>query len=86
MTGKGGLCCAGLLARYQQDVLVLESRDLPGGVAHSFEIKGFQFDSCPSLLSGFQLKGPQANPLGQGLSWYLELINVAVFGICSSNC
>ncbi|KAF8405825.1 hypothetical protein HHK36_007902 [Tetracentron sinense] len=53
-SGIGGLCCAGLLARYQQDVLVLESHDLPGGAAHSFEIKGYKFDSGPSLFSGFQ--------------------------------
>ncbi|CAK9158479.1 unnamed protein product [Ilex paraguariensis] len=66
-SGIGGLCCAGLLARYQQDVLVLESHDLPGGAAHSFEIKGFKFDSGPSLFSGFQSRGPQANPLGQVL-------------------
>lgn len=64
-SGIGGLCCAGLLARYQQDVLVLESHDLPGGAAHSFDIKGFKFDSGPSLFSGFQSRGPQANPLAQ---------------------
>ncbi|KAF9684948.1 hypothetical protein SADUNF_Sadunf03G0003400 [Salix dunnii] len=66
-SGIGGLCCAGLLARYQQDVLVLESHDLPGGAAHSFEIKGYKFDSGPSLFSGFQSRGPQANPLAQVL-------------------
>ena len=64
-SGIGGLCCAGLLARYGQDVLVLESHDLPGGAAHSFEIKGYKFDSGPSLFSGFQSRGPQANPLAQ---------------------
>ncbi|RWW48624.1 hypothetical protein BHE74_00045286 [Ensete ventricosum] len=64
-SGIGGLCCAGLLARYQQDVLVLESHDLPGGAAHSFEVKGYKFDSGPSLFSGFQSRGPQANPLSQ---------------------
>lgn len=64
-SGIGGLCCAGLLSRYQQDVLVLESHDLPGGAAHSFEIKGYKFDSGPSLFSGFQSRGPQANPLAQ---------------------
>nr|DAD39044.1 TPA_asm: hypothetical protein HUJ06_013367 [Nelumbo nucifera] len=64
-SGIAGLCCAGLLARYQQDVLVLESHDLPGGAAHSFEIKGYKFDSGPSLFSGFQSRGPQANPLAQ---------------------
>lgn len=66
-SGIGGLCCAGLLARYNQDVLLLESHDLPGGAAHSFEIKGYKFDSGPSLFSGFQSRGPQANPLAQVL-------------------
>ncbi|KAK9095867.1 hypothetical protein Sjap_021364 [Stephania japonica] len=66
-SGIGGLCCAGLLARYGQDVVVLESHDLPGGAAHSFEIKGYKFDSGPSLFSGFQSRGPQANPLAQVL-------------------
>ncbi|KAK1275353.1 hypothetical protein QJS04_geneDACA009972 [Acorus gramineus] len=66
-SGIGGLCCAGLLARYQQDVLVLESHELPGGAAHSFDIKGYKFDSGPSLFSGFQSRGLQANPLAQVL-------------------
>jgi phytoene dehydrogenase-like protein len=43
----------------------LESHDRPGGAAHSFEIKGYKFDSGPSLFSGFQSRGPQANPLAQ---------------------
>ncbi|GKV24453.1 hypothetical protein SLEP1_g34066 [Rubroshorea leprosula] len=66
-SGIGGLCCAGLLARYQQDVLVLESHDQPEGAAHAFEIKGYKFDSGPLLFSGLQLRGPQANPLAQVL-------------------
>lgn len=64
-SGIGGLCCSGLLARYQQNVLVLESHDLPGGAAHSFDVKGYKFDSGPSLFSGFQSRGLQANPLAQ---------------------
>lgn len=44
---------------------MLESHDRPGGAAHSFDIKGFNFDSGPSLFSGFQSRGPQANPLAQ---------------------
>ncbi|MQM02415.1 hypothetical protein Taro_035183 [Colocasia esculenta] len=66
-SGIGGLCCAGLLARYHQDVLLLESHDIPGGAAHSFKIKDYKFDSGPSLFSGFQSRGPQANPLAQVL-------------------
>lgn len=67
-SGIGGLCCAGLLARYGKDVLVLESHDLPGGAAHSFEIKNFKFDSGPSLFSGLRARGPLANPLAQVIS------------------
>ncbi|KAJ4951144.1 hypothetical protein NE237_027976 [Protea cynaroides] len=78
-SGIGGLCCGGLLSRYQQDVLVLESHDLPGGAAHSFEVKGYKFDSGPSLFSGFQSRGPQANPLGQVLDALGESIPCASY-------
>ena len=64
-SGIGGLCCGALLARYQQEVMVLESHDRPGGAAHSFNIKGYEFDSGPSLFSGLQSRGLQANPLAQ---------------------
>ncbi|KAL7207746.1 hypothetical protein ACSBR1_029655 [Camellia fascicularis] len=76
-SGIAGLCHAGLLSRYQQDVLVLESHSLPGGTAHSFEKKGYKFDSGPSLFSGFQSRGPQANPLAQVLDALGESIPCA---------
>ncbi|KAM0946428.1 putative prolycopene isomerase [Dioscorea sansibarensis] len=78
-SGIGGLCCAGLLARYKQDVLVLESHDLPGGAAHSFGIKGYKFDSGPSLFSGFQSRGLQANPLAQVLDALGESVPCASY-------
>ncbi|KAK9069633.1 hypothetical protein SSX86_011537 [Deinandra increscens subsp. villosa] len=78
-SGLGGLCCAGLLARYGKDVMVLESHDLPGGAAHSFEIKDYKFDSGPSLFSGFQSRGLQANPLAQVLDALGESIPCAKY-------
>ncbi|KAL7235725.1 hypothetical protein ACSBR1_019088 [Camellia fascicularis] len=70
-------CWTMLCRRYQQDVLVLESHSLPGGAAHSFEKKGYKFDSGPSLFSGFQSRGPQANPLAQVLDALGESIPCA---------
>ncbi|KAF7842797.1 prolycopene isomerase, chloroplastic [Senna tora] len=78
-SGIGGLSCAALLARYQQDVLLLESHDLPGGAAHSFDIKGYKFDSGPSLFSGLQSRGPQANPLAQVLDALGESLPCATY-------
>ncbi|KAF3341786.1 prolycopene isomerase [Carex littledalei] len=78
-SGLGGLCCAGLLARYGQDVVVLESHDVPGGAAHSFDIKGYKFDSGPSLFSGFQSRGLQANPLAQVLDALGESVECASY-------
>ncbi|XP_051147048.1 prolycopene isomerase 1, chloroplastic [Andrographis paniculata] len=78
-SGIGGLCCGALLARYNQDVLVLESHDLPGGAAHCFDIKGYKFDSGPSLFSGLQSRGPQANPLAQVLDALGESLPCATY-------
>ncbi|MBU6229900.1 MAG: NAD(P)/FAD-dependent oxidoreductase [Cyanobacteria bacterium REEB459] len=66
-SGIGGLCCAGLLARYGLRVMVCEAHAIAGGAAHSFERQGFHFDSGPSLYSGLSYS-PSANPLRQVLN------------------
>jgi all-trans-retinol 13,14-reductase len=44
-SGMGGLTVANLLARQGKKVLVLEQHDKLGGCTHSFEEKGYEFDS-----------------------------------------
>jgi carotene isomerase len=74
-SGIGGLCAAGLLARYGKRVTVYESHTIPGGAAHSFRRRGFEFDSGPSFYCG--LSDPQSlNPLKQVLDILGESIQV----------
>lgn len=63
-SGIGGLSAAALLARYGKRVVVCESHTIPGGAAHTFKRRGFEFDSGPSFYCG--LSGSQSlNPLKQ---------------------
>ncbi|RAM53288.1 MAG: all-trans-retinol 13,14-reductase, partial [Hapalosiphonaceae cyanobacterium JJU2] len=65
-SGIGGLCAAGLLARYGKRVIVCESHTIAGGAAHNFRRRGFEFDSGPSFYCG--LTDIQSlNPLKQVL-------------------
>ena len=63
-SGIGGLCCAALCARAGREVLLLEAHAQPGGAAHGFERRGYQFESGPSLWSGLA-RWPSNNPLAQ---------------------
>ncbi len=63
-SGIGGLCCGSILALLGKKVLISEAHSQPGGVAHSFKMKGYTFESGPSLWSGIG-KWPTTNPLGQ---------------------
>ena len=63
-SGIGGLCCGSLLALAGKKVLISEAHTQPGGVAHSFNFKGYKFESGPSLWSGIG-RWPTSNPLGQ---------------------
>ncbi|MCF6203500.1 MAG: NAD(P)/FAD-dependent oxidoreductase [Methylococcaceae bacterium] len=51
-SGIGGLTAAALLAKAGRSVLVLEAHDRPGGYAHGFKRKKYQFDSGVHLISG----------------------------------
>ncbi|WP_066381635.1 phytoene desaturase family protein [Anabaena sp. CA = ATCC 33047] len=74
-SGIGGLCTSALLARYGKRVIVCESHTIPGGAAHSFRRRGFEFDSGPSFYCG--LTGTQSlNPLKQVLDSLGESIQV----------
>ena len=61
-SGLAGLSCAALLSHCDKETVVLESHDAPGGAAHTWERKGFHFESGPSLYSGFSMD-ESPNPL-----------------------
>ncbi|KAL5069911.1 hypothetical protein RYX36_020798 [Vicia faba] len=70
-SGIDGLSCAALLARYKQNVVVLESHDV------IVDVKGYKFDSGPSLFLSLQSRGPQENPLAQVLDALGEYVSCA---------
>ncbi len=74
-SGIGGLCAAGLLARYGKQVIICESHTIPGGAAHSFKRQGFEFDSGPSFYCGLT-DSQSLNPLKQVLDILNESIQV----------
>ncbi|HLP91730.1 MAG TPA: NAD(P)/FAD-dependent oxidoreductase [Nostocaceae cyanobacterium] len=74
-SGIGGLCAAGLLARYGQRVIVCESHTIAGGAAHSFRRRGFEFDSGPSFYCGLA-NSRSLNPLTQVLNVLGETLRV----------
>merc|ERR1719460_3529951 len=58
-SGIGGLSAAVAAASTGLSVAVLESHDAPGGAAHEWTVKGFHFESGPSLYAGLS---PRASP------------------------
>ncbi|WGV28482.1 phytoene desaturase family protein [Halotia branconii] len=74
-SGIGGLCTASLLARHGKRVIVCESHTIAGGAAHSFERRGFKFDSGPSFYCGLR-NAQSLNPLKQVLDVIGESLQV----------
>merc|ERR1719424_1367167 len=58
-SGIGGLSAAAAAASTGLSVAVLEAHDTPGGAAHEWNIKGYHFESGPSLYAGLS---PSASP------------------------
>ena len=58
-SGIGGLSAGAAAASTGLSVAVLESHDAPGGAAHEWTVKGFHFESGPSLYAGLS---PSASP------------------------
>lgn len=77
-SGIGGLCAAGLLARYGKRVIVCESHTIAGGAAHSFRRRGFEFDSGPSFYCGLT-DAQSLNPVKQVLDVLGESIQVIAY-------
>ncbi len=84
-SGIGGLTSAALLAKTGKSVLLLEAHDRPGGYAHGFKRKKYQFDSGVHLISGC---GPEGYAGGQviyktlqalGLENEIEFISINPF-------
>jgi phytoene dehydrogenase-like protein len=77
-SGIGGLTAAALLARYGKRVVVCESHTAPGGAAHSFKRRGFEFDSGPSFYCG--LTGAKSlNPVKQVLDALGESLQTVAY-------
>ncbi len=74
-SGIGGLCTGALLASAGKKVLICEAHSKAGGVAHSFNRKGYNFESGPSLWSGLNSIS-NTSPLGQILYLLDEKIEV----------
>ena len=72
-SGIGGLTSAALLAKAGKSVLVLEAHDRPGGYAHGFKRKKYQFDSGVHLISGC---GPEGYAGGQIIYKTLHLLGL----------
>ena len=77
-SGIGGLSCASLLSLHGLKVLVCEAHSKPGGVAHSFDFKGYKFESGPSLWSGIQNRS-EKSPLGKILHLLEEDVDIVKY-------
>ena len=85
-SGIGGLTAGALLARAGKSVLLLEQHDRPGGYAHGFKRKRYQFDSGVHLTSGCGLHGYRGGQVIrkvlQAVDCYQDMEFIAVDPFC----
>ncbi len=77
-SGIGGLTAAGLLVRYRKRVIVCESHTIPGGAAHGFRRRGFEFDSGPSFYCDLS-DARSLNPVKE----VLDVLGESLKAVCS---
>jgi len=71
--GLGGLACALHLAAAGRQVTVVEREAVPGGRAGRLSLRGYEFDTGPTVLTMPELIAEPLNAVGENLSDWLEL-------------
>jgi len=83
-SGMSGLTAGALLARFGRRVVVLEQHDIAGGGTHTFDLKGYRFDSGLHYtvpwhshlfkLTGLRADVPECEFLGEGDGTFDKII------------
>jgi phytoene desaturase len=71
--GLGGLACALHLAGTGRDVTILEREAVPGGRAGRLSVRGYEFDTGPTVLTVPDLLAEPLAAVGEELSDWLSL-------------
>src|SRR5688572_4525164 len=71
--GLGGLACALHLAGSGRDVTILEREAVPGGRAGRLSVRGYEFDTGPTVLTVPDLVAEPLAAVGEDLTDWLTL-------------
>jgi phytoene desaturase len=73
-SGFGGLATASRLLSRGHNIQIFEKRDKPGGRAYVYEMDGFTFDGCPTVITAPFLFDDIFNKAGKNREDYFELV------------